>query len=43
MVDAGRGWKCVEETRNIQKYLATTMGRGLDMGLSVKKKKLAVR
>jgi len=43
MVGAGRGWKCVEGTRNIWKYLATTMGRGLDMGSLVEKKKLAVR
>jgi hypothetical protein len=35
--------KLGEGTRSIKKYLATTMGRGLDMRSSMRRKKLAVQ
>jgi hypothetical protein len=38
MVGTRRRWKCVEEARSIWKYLATTMGRKLDIRLLIEKK-----
>jgi hypothetical protein len=43
MVGTGKGWKLIEGTRNIWKYLATTMGRRLDMRSLIEKKESAVR
>jgi hypothetical protein len=37
-----RGQKLGEGTGSVEKYLATSMGRGLDMRSSVEKEKLAV-
>jgi hypothetical protein len=43
MAGTGKGWKHIEETKSIQKYLATTIGRKLDMRSLIKKKEPAVQ
>ena len=42
MVGTGKGWKHVERTGSVQKYLATAMGRRLDMRSLIKKKESVV-
>jgi hypothetical protein len=42
MVGAGKGWKYVEGTGSVWKYLATTIGRKPDMRSLTEKKELAV-
>jgi hypothetical protein len=36
MAGTGKEWKYVEETGSVRKYLATTMGRRLDMRSLIK-------
>jgi hypothetical protein len=43
MVGTERGWKYIEGTGNVWKYLATTMGRRLDMRSLIEKKESAVQ
>ena len=43
MVGTGKGWKHVEGSGSAQKYLATTIGRRLDMRSLIEKKESVVQ